>query len=514
MAENDTVAHPGTTRRVILMVWDGMRPDFVSDDRTPHLRRLMTSGTTYARAVGVLPSVTRPTTTSVTTGAYPAAHGIYSNLFTGPKGDRAAVDTGDRASLERLRAVNSSGRIVPLTTLPEALVAGGRRVVSMGSGSTGQVTMLDPERVGTTVHILFTQPVGTTVHILFTQPVALMETLTARIGPVPERHIPVQEANDWLVRALTDYVLPEIDPDVVLIWLCEPDASQHAKGLGAPESDASIRGNDARLGRILDAIDTSDVPTTVIVASDHGHSTVTGMVRISDALTEAGFGATMASGVMHISEKAIIIEAEQPDADLPTRVGQWLIAQPYIGAVIDWTGTHTVPGALAPSDVYGPRPRPKLSHTPTFSWSWRWNDTDTNEHGVQGTAYSGFTEGLADFDRLQGHIVGLNRLTSTHGTLAPADQRTVLVLGGAGIRPGTPDLPAGVVDIAPTILALLGLPPLPDADGRALTEAFIDGPAPASVAVHTETLATLPNGSPLRRHTIGTTAYVDTTTTE
>jgi len=500
MAENDTVAHPGATRRVMLMVWDGMRPDLVSDDRTPHLRRLMTSGTTYARAVGVLPSVTRPTTTSVTTGAYPAAHGIYSNLFTGPEGDRAAVDTGDRASLERLRAVNR-GRIVPLTTLPEALVAAGRRVVSMGSGSTGQVTMLDPERVGATVHILFTQPV------------ALMETLTARIGTVPERHIPVQEANDWLVRALTDYVLPEMDPDVVLIWLCEPDASQHAKGLGAPESDASIRGNDARLGRILDAIDTSGVPTTIIVASDHGHSTVTGMVRMSDALTEAGFGAAMASGAMHVSEKAIIIEAEQPDADLPTRIGQWLIAQPYIGAVIDWTGTHMVPGALAPSDVYGPRSRPKLSHTPTFSWSWRWNDTDTNEHGVHGTAYSGFTEGLADFDRLQGHIVGLNRLTSTHGTLAPADQRTVLVLGGAGICPGTPDLPAGVVDIAPTILALLGLPPLPDADGRALTEAFSDGPAPASVAVHTETLATLPNGSPLRRHTIGTTAYVDTTTT-
>ena len=500
MAENDTAAHPGATRRVILMVWDGMRPDFVSDDRTPHLRRLMAHGTTYGRAVGVLPSVTRPTTTSVTTGAYPAAHGIYSNLFTGPEGDRAAVDTGDRASLERLRAVNSSGRIVPLATLPEALVAAGRRVVSMGSGSSGQVTMLDPERAGTTVHILFTEPA------------ALMETLTARIGPVPERRIPVQEANDWLVRALTDYVLPEIDPDVVLIWLCEPDASQHAKGLGAPESDASIRGNDARLGRILDAIDTGGVPTTIIVASDHGHSTVTGMVRMSDALTEAGFGAAMASGAMYVSEKAIIIEANQPDADLPTRVGQWLIAQPYIGAVIDWTSTHTVSGTLAPSDVYGLHPRPKLSHTPTFSWSWRWDDTDTNEHGVRGAAYSGYTEGLADFDRLQGHIVGLNRLTSTHGTLAPADQRTVLVLGGAGIHHSTPDLPAGVVDIAPTILALLGLPPLPDADGRALTEAFIDGPAPASVAVHTETLATLLNGSPLRRHTVGTTAYVDTTT--
>ncbi|MFN8538816.1 MAG: hypothetical protein U0232_15240 [Thermomicrobiales bacterium] len=66
---------------------------------------------------------------------------------------------------------------------------------------------------------------------------------------------------------------------------------------------------------------------------------------------------------------------------------------------------------------------------------------------------------MADFARLQGPIVGLNRLTATHGTISPRDQRTVLVLSGEGIRPGTPDHPAAVIDIAPTILALLGLPP-------------------------------------------------------
>jgi len=494
----DAATASARAERVILMVWDGMRPDFVSAERTPHLHRFAASGARYARAVSVLPSVTRPTTTSVTTGAYPAAHGIYSNLFTGPRGDRAPIDTGDRAALERLRAANSDGRITPIITLPEALVAAGRRVVSMGSGSTGQVTMLDPERAGTIIHLLFTEPAS------------LMDTLVTRLGPVPERRIPVQEANDWLARALTDYVLPEMAPNVVLMWLCEPDASQHASGLGAPDSEAAIRGNDARFGRILDAVEASGVPTTLIVASDHGHSTVTGMVRMGEALAEAGFGDAIESGAMHLSEKGILIEAEQPDIDLHAHVGAWLMAKPYIGAVIDWTSAGVIPGALTPHDVYGPRPRPAFSHTPTFTWSWRWDDAGTNEHDVRGTAYAGFSQGLADFDRLQGHIVGLNRLTSTHGTLGPADQRTMLVLGGAGIRSGTPDVPAGVVDITPTILALLGLPPLPDADGRALTESFTDGPAPESVAVQTETLATLPGDVPLRRHTVGTTAYVDT----
>ena len=52
------------------------------------------------------------------------------------------------------------------------------------------------------------------------------------------------------------------------------------------------------------------------------------------------------------------------------------------------------------------------------------------------------------------------------------------MLGGAGIRRGTIDVPSGIVDIAPTVLALLELPALPDADGRVLAEALEGGPAP------------------------------------
>lgn len=498
---NTDTRHAARTERVILVVWDGMRPDFVADDLTPRLRRLMRGGATYSRAVGVFPSVTRPTTTSVGTGTYPLAHGVFSNQFTGGPGDREDINTGDRASLERLRAYNG-GRIVPPRTLAESLVAAGKRVVSMGSGSTGQVTCLDGERVGEMVHLDFTHPE------------ALMGRLVERLGPVPGRKIPVQEANDWLVRALTDYVLPEMEPDVTLIWLCEPDASQHGRGLGAPDTLDAIRGNDARLGRVLDAVDASGVPTAVIVASDHGHSTVTGMVRMADGLASAGFGAQLADGLIHLAEKALTIEPHPGADDLRREIGAWLLAQPFVAAVVGWpdAGDETLPpDMLTPHDLYGPRPRPAFAHAPTFSWSLAWENDAANEYGVRGTAFTGFSQELADFDKLQGPIVGLNRLTATHGTLAPADQRTVLALHGAGIRPGAVNVPAGVVDIAPTILALLGLPPLPEADGRALTEAFADGPAPESVQVTTETLATLRNGAPLRRHTVGTTAYVDTT---
>jgi hypothetical protein len=95
------------TQRVLLLVWDGMRPDCVTEALTPNLWAFATRGAWYHRAVGIFPSVTRPTTASVSTGAYPAAHGLIANRFVGPPSDRTPIDTGDRAALERLRLLNA-----------------------------------------------------------------------------------------------------------------------------------------------------------------------------------------------------------------------------------------------------------------------------------------------------------------------------------------------------------------------------------------------------------------------
>ena len=48
-----------------------------------------------------------------------------------------------------------------------------------------------------------------------------------------------------------------------------------------------------------------------------------------------------------------------------------------------------------------------------------------------------------------------------------------------------------------------------DADGRVLAETFREGPAPTSLAVRTEQVATLRDGY-LRRHWVDGTAYLDT----
>ena len=56
----------------------------------------------------------------------------------------------------------------------------------------------------------------------------------------------------------------------------------------------------------------------------------------------------------------------------------------------------------------------------------------------------------------------------------------VLMLGGAMLKRGfRSNWPAGLVDIAPTILALLGVPGGEAMDGRVLTEVLADGAEPS-----------------------------------
>jgi hypothetical protein len=68
--------------------------------------------------------------------------------------------------------------------------------------------------------------------------------------------------------------------------------------------------------------------------------------------------------------------------------------------------------------------------------------------------------------RLVGALTGTGVGAATHG--GPPDG--VLLVVGEGIRPGATPTRASVLDVAPTLLYLLGLPVARDMEGRVLTE--------------------------------------------
>ena len=65
-----------------------------------------------------------------------------------------------------------------------------------------------------------------------------------------------------------------------------------------------------------------------------------------------------------------------------------------------------------------------------------------------------------------------------HGSSSPYDIHNTLIAAGPEFREhAVSDVPTANVDVAPTLLHLLGLPPVPSMTGRIIDEGLREGPA-------------------------------------
>jgi arylsulfatase A-like enzyme len=81
---------------------------------------------------------------------------------------------------------------------------------------------------------------------------------------------------------------------------------------------------------------------------------------------------------------------------------------------------------------------------------------------------------------------GARLYASDHGSMSPWNVRNTFLAWGPDFKRGTrTSVPAGNVDVAPTILALLGIADAGGLDGRVVTEALAGGPDEEQVAVDT-----------------------------
>ncbi len=86
------MAAPGrpAAASVLMISVDGMKPEYVTQAdahglKIPFLRSLMADGSYAQAVVGVWPTVTYPSHTTLVTGVSPAEHGIYNNLEFDPR---------------------------------------------------------------------------------------------------------------------------------------------------------------------------------------------------------------------------------------------------------------------------------------------------------------------------------------------------------------------------------------------------------------------------------------------
>src|SRR4029077_185492 len=89
-------------RHIVVVVWDGMRPDFVSEETTPTLWKFAREGVTFRNHHAVYPSATMVNGTALVTGVYPGKNGVIANYEYRPEIDRRrSINVEDPAVVSR-----------------------------------------------------------------------------------------------------------------------------------------------------------------------------------------------------------------------------------------------------------------------------------------------------------------------------------------------------------------------------------------------------------------------------
>src|SRR5262245_12990716 len=78
-AEQLNVAAAPAAEHVVLCVWDGMRPDFITPELTPNLHALAQRGTFFANNHSFWVTTTEVNGTVLATGAFPVRSNIVAN---------------------------------------------------------------------------------------------------------------------------------------------------------------------------------------------------------------------------------------------------------------------------------------------------------------------------------------------------------------------------------------------------------------------------------------------------
>lgn len=442
---------PNQAKKAVFCVFDGLRPDRVTEEHTPNLWRFANAGTWFRESRSVFPSVTRVATTSFATGSKPQTHGIVDNAFFHLPviGDRP-LDLSSREHIEAAEA-HHNGRFVQAPGMGCALAEAGKTYSVVHTGSAGS-TYLVNHRARANGHWTFS------IHgAEATQTPEAVETAIARFGPLPKSDPPKFDEVDYGTRVLTEHVLPERRPDVALIWFAEPDTAYHYCEIGSPQSVEITRRVDRQFGAIVEAIAAApDADETVIVAmSDHGQIATLEEFDLFATLTEAGFPAKnrVEDGIEVFATRGAAVGLSLRNADkaaLPDLAGV-LMDLPETGLVFSRTEFEAegrIAGTL-PYSLVG------LDHerAPDLVWVAR-SSLKADQHGLAGSGL--FTGGVP---------VG----GGMHGGLNPHELNTMLAFGGAGLPAlGQIADPADLTDIVPTVLTLLGVPVPPTMTGRPL----------------------------------------------
>ncbi|HXZ88034.1 MAG TPA: alkaline phosphatase family protein, partial [Candidatus Binataceae bacterium] len=296
------------SRIVLLMVWDGLRPDLVNEQDTPNLYALENRGVRFEHHHSIFPTVTMVNAAGLATGGDAGTSGILgdvmyfapvldSNKIASIPGLAPALDEPiDIENSQILAALDGpgafNGHLLGLEAIGSQVQSAGGYVAVIGK--RGPTFLFDgqaaPGASGSAGNYLF-------VADDMAAPSAAAAALAS--APAIDRKDPssVGARDAWFAQLVTDRALPAAKqaaadghPAFVVFWQHNPDLIQHVAGLGTAPAIDALHQCDANLGRIESALSALGIAdeTDLMVVSDHGFATIRLEVSLGDLLVAAG----------------------------------------------------------------------------------------------------------------------------------------------------------------------------------------------------------------------------------
>ena len=328
-SKQSTVKINSSKKKVIIYVWDGLRPDVLTDSKAniPNLRLVAHAGVEFSHNHSAYPTFTMDNAQVFATGDYAGKTGFYGNVLYEPwrtqsklygKAISASgkditaqfsqpIFTEDYEILQDLDGKSQDGKsdepLVQVTTLlREAHKAG---LTTAVVGKSGPAFFQDYKHEGIVLDENHVWPVNfakelqqKNIALPKNSPVAYAQnelTLLDNNGnpsaadptvmltdnsngsdPQNGRKSPFNNANEYMADIFMNNILPEKSPDLNVLWLRNPDTTEHIYGPGSFAYYDALESNDRILGKLLSKLKALGIAqsTDLIIVSDHSHSNV------------------------------------------------------------------------------------------------------------------------------------------------------------------------------------------------------------------------------------------------
>ncbi len=402
---------------LVVISVDGMKPEYATHAaehglKIPELRSFLTQGTYAEGVIGVVPTVTYPSHTTLITGVPPAEHGVFDNTLFDPLGEHPGQWYWDFSWLK-------------VETLYQAADKAGLKTAAVGW----------PVTVGAPIDYLIAEGAQSERTDKPAGPAYAPADIVAQLGVKQGKG---QDEDDVKTGQAVG-ILRKWKPGLLLVHLTDLDEEEHGHGPFSTEADAALEKIDGQIKLIDDAAIAVDPATRIVIVSDHGFEAVDHNVNLNVLLAQAGL---------------IRLGPPADGKKRPTVISWDAEAWPAGGSTAvmlrDPNDAATMRKVTAVIDALKADPKYKVAHVLDHAEL-------VKRGGFPEAAYLvDFKDGMEPGTGMTGDVISETTLKGMHGFVPwNPEMRSTFMAKGAGIAQARDLKVVNMLQVAPTLAGML-----------------------------------------------------------